>query len=136
MRAGQKEEVGRPLLPATSRARVPALYTLCMSKPTVRYARTADSFNIAFTVEGRGPPLISLPSPFHHVVRLRDVGGVAAQIERAAKHMTSVHYDHRGQGLSTRCLPDKHRWEDFQLDLEAVADALGLERFSLFAPGF
>jgi len=92
-----------------------------------QFCRTSDGVRIAYAAAGAGPPLVwaahclafSWKSPiWRHWT------------EEFAKDRTFVHYDERGSGLSD--------WDNvtfsvdsFVRDLEAVVDALGLDRFAL-----
>jgi DNA-binding CsgD family transcriptional regulator/pimeloyl-ACP methyl ester carboxylesterase len=49
-----------------------------------------------------------------------------------AERFHLIQYDSRGHGLSTRGLPESHRVDDYLLDLEAVTNKLGLNRFILY----
>jgi pimeloyl-ACP methyl ester carboxylesterase/DNA-binding SARP family transcriptional activator len=93
----------------------------------VQFCRTSDGVRIAYAATGDGPPLVwaapclaySWKSPiWRHWT------------EEFAKDHTFVDYDERGSGLSD--------WDNvtfsidsFVHDLEAVVDALGLDRFAL-----
>jgi pimeloyl-ACP methyl ester carboxylesterase len=93
----------------------------------VQFCRTSDGVRIAYAATGDGPPLVwasnclaySWKSPiWRHWT------------EEFAKDHTFVDYDERGSGLSD--------WDNvtfsldsFVRDLEAVVDALGLDRFVL-----
>lgn len=96
----------------------------------VRFCRSADGTRLAYAVHGSGPPLLLASCWLSHLQFdwqspvwrhfLLDLGKIA----------TVVRYDERGFGMSD--------WQvsDFSLparvaDLEAVADAAGLERFAL-----
>ena len=98
----------------------------------IRFARSADGVGIAYAVHGSGPPLLidacwlshlqyDWQSPVwrHYLVEL---GRVA----------TVIRYDERGHGLSDRGVTD-HSLPARVADLEAVADAAGLDRFALLA---
>jgi pimeloyl-ACP methyl ester carboxylesterase/DNA-binding CsgD family transcriptional regulator len=96
----------------------------------VRFCRSADGTRIAYAVHGSGPPLMLAACWLSHLEFdwqspvwrhfLLDLGRVA----------TVIRYDERGNGMSD--------WDvtDFGLDarvadLEAVADAAGLDRFAM-----
>jgi DNA-binding CsgD family transcriptional regulator/pimeloyl-ACP methyl ester carboxylesterase len=49
-----------------------------------------------------------------------------------AERFHLIQYDSRGHGLSTRGLREGHRFDDYLLDLEAVTNKLGLNRFILY----
>src|SRR4029079_5978750 len=57
---------------------------------------------------------------------------IRAWYARFASHRTFVRLDGRGSGLSERAI-DSYSVDSLVLDLEAVVDALGLERFALLA---
>ena len=110
-----------------------------MSRPTradrpppqdVRFCRSADGTRIAYAVHGSGPPLLLASCWLSHLEFdwqspvwrhfLLDLGKVA----------TVIRYDERGNGMSDWAVTD------FSLgsrvaDLEAVADAVGLDRFAM-----
>jgi pimeloyl-ACP methyl ester carboxylesterase/DNA-binding CsgD family transcriptional regulator len=96
----------------------------------VRFCRSVDGTRIAYAVHGSGPPLLLAACWLSHLEFdwqspvwrhfLLDLGRVA----------TVIRYDERGNGMSD--------WDvtDFGLeariaDLEAVADAAGLDRFAM-----
>jgi len=102
-------------------------------EPQIRFCTSSDGVRIAYATEGKGPPLVRALGWCTHLELERElpdweryfIGGLLAQ-----DHLF-VRYDGRGMGLS-----DRHV-EDFSLDakvrdLEAVVDALGLEKFAIF----
>ena len=103
-----------------------------MDAPPVQYVTTSDGYNIAFAVSGEGAPLLLMP--FHHNHMQRTWGRPGWQTD-LAKHFRVIYYDGRGQGLSTRGLPDTTIAEDFRRDLEAVIERVGHERFVLAGYG-
>lgn len=98
----------------------------------IRFARAPDGVGIAYAVHGSGPPLLVDTCWLSHLQFdwqspvwrhwLTDIGRIA----------TVVRFDERGHGLSDRGVTD-HSLEARVGDLEAVADAAGLERFALLA---
>jgi pimeloyl-ACP methyl ester carboxylesterase/DNA-binding CsgD family transcriptional regulator len=101
-----------------------------LPRQDVRFCRSADGTRVAYAVHGSGPPLLLASCWLSHLEFdwqspvwrhfLLDLGRFA----------TVVRYDERGHGMSD--------WDvaDFGLDqrvadLEAVADAAGLDRFAL-----
>jgi pimeloyl-ACP methyl ester carboxylesterase/DNA-binding CsgD family transcriptional regulator len=52
-----------------------------------------------------------------------------------AEHFRVVHYDSRGQGLSTRGIPGDLTVQDYRRDLETIIDAVGADKFALMAYG-
>jgi len=96
----------------------------------IRFCTSSDGVGIAYATIGSGPPLVKAANWLSHL----EVDGKSPVwrhwIRELSRHNTLVRYDERGCGLSD--------WnvEDFSLeawvrDLEAVVDALELERFPL-----
>jgi pimeloyl-ACP methyl ester carboxylesterase/DNA-binding CsgD family transcriptional regulator len=103
-----------------------------MEAPTVQYVNTPDGMRLAYAVAGDGPPVINLPFHYNHVL-MRWNG--PRWFRGVAEHHRVVHYDSRGQGLSTRSLPGELTVADYRTDLETIVEASGLERFALMAYG-
>ena len=102
-------------------------------EPRIQYATTTDDVNIAFFTEGEGMPFVILPGmPMSNVRRQRKMALRDAFAFAAARYKL-VAYDRRGFGLSQREVDD-FSLDSLALDLEAVADHAGLERFALSAP--
>jgi DNA-binding SARP family transcriptional activator/pimeloyl-ACP methyl ester carboxylesterase len=96
----------------------------------IRYCRSADSVRIAYAVSGKGPPLLRAAHWMSHLQYEWESPVWRHWIDKLSAENTLVRYDERGNGLSD--------WnaEDLSLaamvsDLEAVADASGLEVFPL-----
>src|SRR5581483_8779936 len=100
-------------------------------KPVVRQTRTSDGVDIAYWAIGSGPAVI-LPPNFLSHVRQETSSVLFGRYERLAQARTVVRYDGRMQGLSGGG-PDDLGPGSSDRDLQAVADALGLSRFSLLA---
>jgi class 3 adenylate cyclase/pimeloyl-ACP methyl ester carboxylesterase len=112
--------------------------------PNIQYATTIDGVSIAFYTTGEGPVLFDMPvPPFSHIQyewqlfggddgapggRAGRPGGNPVMRERML-----VRYDCRGTGLSQRECAD-YSPQAHARDLAAVADRLGLDRFSILAP--
>jgi DNA-binding NarL/FixJ family response regulator len=90
--------------------------------------------SIAYSVTGSGPPLVLMPYPMSHL-HLRWQNDPEF-IQPLAERFTLVQYDGRGQGMSSRGLPESHTFEDYVTDIKAVADALHLTRFAIWADVF
>ena len=102
-------------------------------EPRIQYAQTADGVSIAFWTLGEGVPLVLMLSlPFSHVQLEWRMPEFRRWYERLAETRKVVRYDSRGSGLSDREVTD-YSLDAHVLDLEAVVDRLGLERFDLFA---
>ena len=98
----------------------------------IRYARTADGVGIALWTLGTGEPLVYMAgSPWCHI-ELLQLPACVQWYERLAEDRMLVRYDVRGTGFSDREVFD-HSLEAQILDLEAVIESLGLQRFTLFA---
>jgi len=103
-------------------------------EPRIQYTKTADGVNIAFWTLGEGMPLVLMPNiPWSHIQVEWQWPGYRRWYERLAEKGKAIRYDSRGCGLSDRevadCSLDAH-----MLDLEAVVQRLGLNRFVLVAP--
>ena len=100
-------------------------------EPRIQYAQTADGVSIAFWTLGEGRPLVWMGSlPFTHVQLEWQFPELRRWYERLAEARKLVRYDGRGSGLSDREVAD-YSLDAHMLDLEAVVDRLGLERFAL-----
>jgi class 3 adenylate cyclase len=101
-------------------------------EPRIQYAQTADGVSIAFWTLGEGAPFVEMPiSPYSHIQLEWQVPEWRRQYERTAQKRKLIRYDGRGAGLSDRDVSD-FSLDAQVLDLDAVADHLGLERFALF----
>ena len=101
-------------------------------EPRIQYARTGDGVNIAYGVFGEGMPLLYSPSAHgigvHYYSYLSYSRRSVDQLTAAGFQV--VRYDGRGTGSSDRSATEFSLETDV-LDLEAVADRLGCERFTL-----
>ena len=101
---------------------------------TTQYARTSDGVRIAFSTKGRGTPFIELPTiPFCNGAGPAEIPQWQVWDEQVAERAMLVDYDCRGAGMSERNVAD-YSLEAWVRDVEAVVDALGEERVTLFAP--
>ena len=97
----------------------------------VQYTRTADGVSIACWTLGEGAPLVYLAGgPWSHI-ELWQVPECRRWYERLARRRMLVRYEVRGTGLSERNVSD-YSLDALVLDVEAVVDRLGLDRFWLF----
>ena len=101
-------------------------------EPRIQYAQTTDGVSIAFWTMGEGEPLVYMPRlPFSHIQMEWQNPDLHGWFEHLAAKRMLVRYDARGTGLSDRDAVDFS--VDAQLlDLEAVTDCLGPDRFALF----
>jgi DNA-binding CsgD family transcriptional regulator/pimeloyl-ACP methyl ester carboxylesterase len=103
-----------------------------MDAPPVQYVTTSDGYDIAYAVSGEGPLLIHVPGLWSHFSRLWS----HLYFEAIAARFRLVLYDGRGQGLSTRGLPESLAMADYTRDLEAIIERLGARQFVLWGYGF
>ncbi len=98
---------------------------------TIRYCFAHDGVRIAYAVTGTGPVLVKTANWLNHLeldwgspLWGRMVGGLSEDFRL-------VRYDERANGLSDWDV-NELTFEALVSDLEAVVDAIGLERFPLF----
>jgi class 3 adenylate cyclase len=103
-------------------------------EPRIQYAQTADGVSIAFWALGEGMPLVHMPLVFPHIQLEWQMREVRSFYERLMEKRMLVRYDDRGLGLSQRDATGFGSVDSQVLDLEAVVDRLGLDRFALFGP--
>jgi serine/threonine protein kinase/pimeloyl-ACP methyl ester carboxylesterase len=96
----------------------------------IRFCTSSDGVGIAYATIGSGPPLVKAANWLSHL----EVDGKSPVwrhwIRELSRHNTLVRYDERGCGLSDWNV-DEFSLEAWVRDLEAVVDALELERFPL-----
>jgi len=102
------------------------------SNQTVRFVTSNDGTEIAFATSGNGPPLLRASHWLTHLEFDWHSPVWRPLLDALGANSTVVRYDQRGTGLSDRSLRGSNL-EDFSADLEAVADAAGLDRFPIFA---
>jgi class 3 adenylate cyclase/pimeloyl-ACP methyl ester carboxylesterase len=100
-------------------------------EPQIQYTRTADGASVAYYSMGEGPALVLVsPVLYSHLEYSVTVHEFHRVGKGLGRHNTIVRYDPRGVGLSDRFARD-FSLEARTTDIEAVVDALALERFSL-----
>ena len=101
-------------------------------EPRIQYAKTQDGVRIAFATYGEGKPLVWAQQPLaSHVQREWQQPMLRATYSRlVAQGRMLVRFDARGVGLSDREVDDLSL-DAWLLDMEAVVDHLGLNRFVL-----
>ncbi|MGA0606625.1 alpha/beta fold hydrolase [Phenylobacterium sp. VNQ135] len=95
----------------------------------VRFCTASDGVNIAYTVQGSGPPLVKAANWMTHLERDAEGPIWRHWIAEFTQGRAFVRYDQRGNGLSD--WKARFSFEAFVDDLEQVVDAAGLERFDL-----
>ncbi len=99
---------------------------------TIRYTQSKDGTGIAWATSGDGPPLLRAGHWMSHLEHDWTSPVWQPQLDRLSAGHTLIRYDPRGTGLSDRHLNGATLVE-LTDDLEAVADAAGLERFPIYA---
>ena len=97
---------------------------------TIRFCTSADGVRIAFATCGGGPPLVKAANWLNHLEFDWNSPVWRHWIGELSRHHTLVRYDERGCGLSDWSV-DEMSVDAWVRDLEAVVDALELERFPL-----
>src|SRR3990172_5628600 len=97
----------------------------------IRFCTTSDGVRIAYATVGEGPPLVRVLGWCTHLEFERTLPDWDGSLWGAlARNHLFVRYDGRGMGLSDRDI-SHFSLEAKVADLEAVVDALELERFAL-----
>ena len=100
-------------------------------EPRIQYAKTKDGVSVAYWEIGEGPPLVYLVGPHQSHCQFEwQLPEFRSLYERLGRGRQLIRYDSRGTGLSERDV-DKISLDTYLLDLEAVVDRLGLEKFAL-----
>ena len=103
-----------------------------MEPPVVRYTTTDDGYSLAYCERGDGEPLLLLPLGLNHIqLAWQHDGRISSWLEQLAASFRLIQYDHRGQGMSRRGLKRGHVMADYERDLEAILDKLGLSNVIL-----
>jgi len=100
-------------------------------EPQIRYCKTSDGVRIAYATVGSGPPVVRVLGWMTHIEYEWENPSWRRTVEGMSTRFSYVRYDARGMGLSDRNVSD-FSMEALVGDLEAVVDALGLERVALF----
>ena len=104
-------------------------------EPRIQYAQTTDGVSIAFYTLGTGMPLVYMAAgPIGNIQAEWEVPESRSFLEMMAQNRMLVRYDNRGTGLSAGDLADLDL-DVLLLDLESIADRLGLDSFVLFCEG-
>ena len=97
----------------------------------IRFCTTAAGLRLAYATMGEGPPLLRAAHFLTHLEFDLDSPVWAPWLGELSRAHRLVRYDGRGCGLSDRT-ESELSLEAWVADLEAVADAAGLDRFALF----
>lgn len=97
----------------------------------VGFCTASDGVRIAYATAGEGPPLVKAANWLSHL----EHDWVSPVWKHWMRELSEAHrlirYDERGCGLSDRDVHDSS-FDAWVRDLEAVVDAVGVERFALF----
>jgi pimeloyl-ACP methyl ester carboxylesterase len=96
----------------------------------VAFCKSRDGINLAIATAGAGPVLVRTTHWLSHIEYDWQNPITAPFLHSLAAHSQLIRYDGRGVGLSDRNVPEIS-FATFQNDLEAVVDALQLDRFVL-----
>jgi pimeloyl-ACP methyl ester carboxylesterase/DNA-binding CsgD family transcriptional regulator len=98
----------------------------------IYFTQSFDGTQIAFGIAGDGPPLVKVANFLSHLEHDWNSPVWRHWLEELTRSHTLIHADERGSGLSDWDVADV-TFETWVRDLEAVVDAVGLQRFPLFA---
>lgn len=99
----------------------------------VRFFQSRRGARIAYSMAGRGAPLVAVPPWATHLTGEEKLSGFEAFHGVLAAHHTVVRYDRWGTGLSDRARTDFSREADVEV-LADLVDHLRLRRFALLGP--
>jgi pimeloyl-ACP methyl ester carboxylesterase/DNA-binding CsgD family transcriptional regulator len=99
--------------------------------PQIRFCTSEDGVQIAWSMAGRGTPMLKAPNWLNHLELDATSPVWRSWMRRAMDSYMLVRYDGRGCGLSDRDVGAISS-ASLQLDLQAVVDAAGLDRFVLY----
>jgi pimeloyl-ACP methyl ester carboxylesterase len=98
----------------------------------IRFCDAPDGVRIAYSVIGRGPPLVMLSGGHCHLELDLESPVLGHWFAELSRRHSLVRLDTRGFGLSDRNVAD-HSIEAVVSDVRSVVDALGLDRFAMLA---
>jgi pimeloyl-ACP methyl ester carboxylesterase/DNA-binding CsgD family transcriptional regulator len=96
----------------------------------VRFCRSADNVRIAYATSGQGPPLVKAANYLTHLEHDWNSPVWRHWMQGLSETYQLIRYDARGSGLSDWNVT-AYNMEAWVRDLEAVVDALDLDRFPL-----
>ncbi|MCH8007873.1 MAG: hypothetical protein IIC91_03335 [Chloroflexi bacterium] len=104
------------------------------ASPRIQYAKTEDGVDIAYCVQGEGPPLLYLSELNGDMAGETELDDMVRWYERIGRTHTLVRYDPRGSGSSDRKALSESLEACFQ-DADTVANAAPFDRFDILAIG-
>ena len=99
----------------------------------IRFTTAPDGVQIAYAQSGHGPPLMRAAHWISHLEMDWNSPIWRPLLQRLGARHRLIRYDQRGTALSGRDFPGKGI-DEFVADLKAVADAMKLDSFPIFAP--
>jgi pimeloyl-ACP methyl ester carboxylesterase len=102
------------------------------TKPAIRVCTAPDGARIAFATMGSGPPVLKTANWLSHIELDMSTPVYGHLIRDLAAEFQLTLYDERLSGLSDWNAPEASL-DAFVADMEAVRQAAGLDRFSIFA---
>jgi pimeloyl-ACP methyl ester carboxylesterase/DNA-binding winged helix-turn-helix (wHTH) protein len=96
----------------------------------IRFCTTEDGVRLAYATMGAGPPLVKAANWLSHLDYDRETVVWRHWLSELSSRYRLVRYDERGCGLSDWDIPE-FTFDAWVRDLEAIVDAVGLERFPL-----
>jgi pimeloyl-ACP methyl ester carboxylesterase/DNA-binding winged helix-turn-helix (wHTH) protein len=115
---------------ATARATSREAAGSSASRQSIQFCTTADGVRLAYALGGDGRPLVRTAHWLSHVEYDWDSPVYRHLLRDLSLRHQLVRYDHRGNGLSDREVPEISL-RTMVTDLESIVDATGLERFAL-----
>ncbi len=97
----------------------------------VRYCTAPDGTALAYAIAGHGQPLLKSAHFMTHLEHDWNSPTFGPFFHEMAAKYCFIRFDQRGNGLSDRN-PNEISFDLFVQDIETVADAAGLERFSIY----
>ena len=110
----------------------PRTMTTHNDRQKVRFATSQDGTKIAFATSGSGPKILRAGHFLTHLERDWNSAIWRPYLDALGQDHTLVRYDQRGTGLSDAAMSNVDL-DSNVADLEAVANAAGLDRFPLVA---
>ncbi len=109
---------------------VPVAAPMLLRQQTIGFCRSSDGARIAYACVGDGPPIVKAANWLNHLELDWESPIWSRTFQSLTEGRRFIRYDERGNGLSDWDVADIS-FAAFVRDLEAVADALELERFPL-----
>ena len=97
----------------------------------MQFCRSSDGVRLAWARVGSGPPIVKTGNWLNHIEYDWESPVWSHMLHWLARGRQLIRYDARGNGLSDWDVPEIS-FDAFVRDLEAVVDAAGLDRFTLF----